>query len=92
MIKIFHYSGSLNFASRSSFKSELCAILGIDLAEELRNQRNAKQGKSFDFLCLIMDFSALSYIDPSGVIALTQIIEDFNKLFVHVYIAGASCK
>lgn len=38
-----------------------------------------------------MDFSALSYIDPSGVGSLKQLIADFNKLSITVYIAGASC-
>lgn len=35
-IKIFHYCGSLNFASRSSFKSELCTLIGLNLAKETR--------------------------------------------------------
>lgn len=42
--------------------------------------------------CLIIDFSALSYIDPSGVTSLKLLIDDFNKLSINVYIAGASCK
>lgn len=92
MIKIFHYCGSLNFASRASFKSELCAIIGIDLAAELHNHMSAKDNKTVKFNCLIMDFSALSYIDPSSVASLIQIIDDFNKLSINVYITGASCK
>lgn len=37
-IKIFHFSGVLNFATRSTFKTELCSLLGIDLAKEIRNR------------------------------------------------------
>lgn len=37
-IKIYHYCGSLNFASRTSFKTELCSKVGIDLATEIRNK------------------------------------------------------
>lgn len=35
-IKIFHYCGSLNFASRAAFKSELCSSIRLDLPAELR--------------------------------------------------------
>lgn len=94
-IKIFHYCGSLNFASRALFKSELCSLIRIDLANEiLRNQTASLQQhyESMSIKCLIIDFSALSYIDPSGVSALKLLIADFNKLYITVYIAGASCK
>lgn len=37
-MKIFHYCGSLNFASRNSFKAELCSLIGLDLAQEIRNK------------------------------------------------------
>ncbi|XP_031636337.1 solute carrier family 26 member 10-like [Contarinia nasturtii] len=88
-IKIFHYSGSLNFASRSSLKMELCSLIGLDLPTELRNL--SKGVKCNHLKCLIIDFAALSYIDPSGVSTLKLLIDDFNKLSVNVYIAGASC-
>lgn len=94
-IKIFHYCGSINFASRDSFKSELCSLLGIDLAKEIkRYTKLTSQNMKYDsltFKCLILDFSALSYIDPSGVISLKSLIKEFQKLSVIVYIAGCSC-
>lgn len=37
-----------------------------------------------------MDFSALSYIDPSGVAMLKGLIEAFQKLDIPVYISGCS--
>lgn len=40
MVKIFHYCGSLNFASRDSFKALLCDRIGLDLRREVR-KRNA---------------------------------------------------
>lgn len=93
-IKIFHYCGSLNFASRSSFKTELCSLIRLDLASEMRNNQpsTSQRYESIHFKCLIIDFSALSYIDPSGVSLLKLLIRDFNKLSINVYIAGASCK
>lgn len=42
--------------------------------------------------CLILDFSALSYIDPSGVSSLITLVKGFNKLQIHVFISGCSCK
>lgn len=41
--------------------------------------------------CLILDFSALTSIDPSGVQLLKILIQDFNKLFISILIAGCSC-
>lgn len=73
---------------RSNFKSELCSSIGIDAADLTR----AKGPQSINLKCLIMDFSALSYIDPSGVLALKQLVSEFNKISVNVYVAAASCK
>lgn len=77
-----------------SFKSELCSLIRIDLAREMRNQMTSMQPRyeSINLKCMIIDFSALSYIDPSGVSSLKLLINDFNKLSINVYIAGASCK
>lgn len=99
-IKIFHYCGSLNFASRLLFKSELCTLIELDPTVEIRKQsangKKQSNRKSFEIpnqlKYLIIDLSALSYIDPSGVSALKQIITDFNKLNINVCVAGASCK
>ncbi|XP_031618524.1 pendrin-like isoform X3 [Contarinia nasturtii] len=92
-LKIFHYCGSLNFASRASFKSELCTLIRLDLAAEMRNHSTSAQQRyeSIYLKCLIIDFSALSYIDPSGVSSLKQLINDFNKISINVYISNASC-
>lgn len=45
-----------------------------------------------DTKCLIIDFSALSYIDPSGCSALKLLVKELNKVGIIVYIAAASCK
>ncbi|XP_037917492.1 solute carrier family 26 member 6-like isoform X1 [Hermetia illucens] len=96
-IKIFHFCGSINFASRDTFKNELCSTLGMDLAKELKrcsklsNQHVEYDSTHLGFKCLILDFSALSYIDPSGVSSLKSIINEFHKLSAVVYVAGCSC-
>lgn len=44
-----------------------------------------------DVKCLIIDFSALSYIDPSGCTALKMLIRELNNISIVVYIAACSC-
>lgn len=94
-IKIFHYCGSLNFASRSLFKSILCESIKVDLPREARRRFNAeKKGTKVDPIpikTIIIDFSALSYIDPSGTTSLKITIREFNNLSLNVYLAGSSC-
>lgn len=45
-----------------------------------------------DIKCLILDFSALSYVDPSGISTLKVIAQDFRKIDIPIYIAGCSGK
>lgn len=74
-------------------------MLGLDLAKEIRrlnkysNSDEISQKYSpVQLKCLILDFSALSYIDPSGTTSLKLLIKEFNKLDILVYLAGSSCK
>lgn len=97
--KIFHYSGGINFATKTSFRNRLCNKLGINLMKELKNvdkQDLKPKGKQFssnlNFQHLIIDFSALSFIDPSSVNMLENVIKDFIKLNIKVSIAGCSTK
>lgn len=98
-VKIFHYSGSINFATKASFRNRLSEKLRINLLRELENFENrivSSKGKVFvsnlNFNLLILDFSALSSIDPSSINMLTSLIVDFNKLNVNVNIAGCSSR
>lgn len=96
-VKIFHYSGSINFATKASFRNRLCNKLGINLIKELKYADIGKtKGKNFvsslSFRHLILDFSALSFIDPSSVAMLTNMIKDFNRLNVKVGICSCSSK
>lgn len=94
-IKIFHYSGSINFATKASFRNRLCSKLGINLTKELKYAELGKsKAKNFvsslSFRHLVLDFSALSFIDPSSVVMLTNLIKDFNRLNIKVSMAGCS--
>ncbi|KAG4068510.1 hypothetical protein HA402_004851 [Bradysia odoriphaga] len=90
-IKIYHYCGSLNFASRNAFKKNLCEQIGVDLALEKKRMLKSENYEPIYLKCLILDFSALSYIDPSGVTSLILLVKEFNKLQILVFISGCSC-
>ncbi|KAK5650562.1 hypothetical protein RI129_001591 [Pyrocoelia pectoralis] len=47
-----------------------------------------KSKTTMDISCLILDFSAVSYIDSSGVTTLKTIGEDFALIGIPVYVAG----
>lgn len=99
-VKIFHYGGSINFATKSSFREILCKKLGINLIQEIQFSKRPDDelkpsGKasfisSLNFKYLILDFSALTSIDPSSITLLTSVIDDFVKLDVKVNIVGCS--
>lgn len=98
-VRIFHYRGSLNFASRGAFKTDLCRQIELNLPAETRRLAKAKgadqQQQCYDQLyvkCLVIDFSALSYIDPSACTALKNLVADLNKIGIAVYVAGSSGK
>lgn len=57
--------------------------------QELSNKvEKLKKKTKTDLKCLILDFSAVSYIDPSGVSMLKLIGQDFHRIDVPVYVAG----
>ncbi|XP_049825234.1 prestin-like isoform X2 [Aethina tumida] len=94
-VKIFHFSGGLNFASRAVFKEVLNRKIGFDAQEVLR-KRSKLRGHGLedddDLLTkyIILDFSAISYVDPSGVEFLRQLKSDYGKLGVEMFIVGCS--
>lgn len=76
-IKIFHFCGCLNFCSKSNFKDELQSLVNaINNVAELH--------------VLVIDFSALCYIDSSGADVLKFLVKDFQKKSISVFIAGSS--
>lgn len=99
-IRIFRYTGGLSFASRSSFKDLLNKKVGFDpqslirkiLRTESSTTTSEASTEEVDFLpkCVILDFSALTFVDPSGVDLLRQIQSDYNKLDIRMYITSCS--
>ncbi|GJQ74244.1 hypothetical protein Trydic_g19148 [Trypoxylus dichotomus] len=115
-LKIFHYQGGINFASRNYFKSELYKLINLDPQKELTYRKKLNKIADMEFQtkspttiaklkqkqdklqcksntsirCLILDFSALSYVDPAGVSMLKSIEHYFKQLDIPIYIAGCS--
>lgn len=90
-VKIFHFCGCLNFCSRTIFKAELAELVKTGPNKDLKNM--GMESPQISLLqYLILDFSALSYIDSSGVTFLKALINDYQKQSISVFIAGSSCK
>ncbi|XP_046467423.1 prestin isoform X2 [Neodiprion pinetum] len=118
-VKMLHYCGGLNFASRHLFRNEAYKIAGVVPQKELikRSKIAAKEttkiekteqkgyvNGGFDeehadgfsstapsiLKVLILDLSALTYVDPAGVGTLRNIIDEFETIQVAVYITGCS--
>ncbi|XP_015586101.1 solute carrier family 26 member 10 [Cephus cinctus] len=114
-IKMLHYSGGLNFASKQYFRNKVYKIAGVTPEKELarRVKQTARKASPGDdkkegivnagfegyttptqpaavLRILILDFSALIYIDPTGVATLRSLVDEFAKIDVSVYITGCS--
>lgn len=96
-VKVLRYSGSINYATKSSFKNKLCEKLGINILKELRYHESQGENQlkvvkkscsshisNLNFKHLVIDLSALTNIDASSIVMLTEIIKDFNKLNVQI--------
>ncbi|XP_077264731.1 prestin isoform X3 [Temnothorax americanus] len=92
-IRIFHYSGSLNFASKQYFREEVYKIAELipqkELKKRLQAARNGIAAEEIKKLrILILDFTALSHIDLAGANVLRNIVDEYCSIEVSVYIAG----
>uniref|UniRef100_A0A182QUW9 STAS domain-containing protein n=1 Tax=Anopheles farauti TaxID=69004 RepID=A0A182QUW9_9DIPT len=89
-VKIFHYCGALNFASRSAFKTTICETLGINLTEEIKRRKDPDFKPSLEQICrvLVLDFTALSSIDPSSITTFKAMVREFEVLEIQVVLAG----
>ncbi|KAF7995780.1 hypothetical protein HCN44_006887 [Aphidius gifuensis] len=97
-IKIFHYCGGLNFANGNCFKTNVFKLVDVEPQKVLKLR--AKKAKTTivqdkidntnELNCIVMDMSALSYVDPSGIGVLHSIADEFSLIDVQVYLACCS--
>ncbi|XP_053691119.1 solute carrier family 26 member 6-like [Sabethes cyaneus] len=88
-IKIFHYSGSLNFVTRSVYKTSLCKALNI--TRELKQHENNVDSRRLNLRYLVLDCTRISDIDLSAVFSLKLLINELENLAITVLIAGPTC-
>ncbi|XP_050594696.1 prestin-like isoform X2 [Bombus affinis] len=99
-MKIVHYCGTLNFANTSHFKTELYKLIGVNPTKIIEHKTKLREKGIYmdtedsedkqELRCVIMDTSALSYIDSSGVITLNSVMKELQQIDVHFYLV--SCR
>ncbi|GAB1860445.1 Prestin [Camponotus japonicus] len=92
-IKIFHYCGTLNFANNNYFRSIIYKLVGVCPQKIIKHRKKLTEENHFlddsegrpELQCIIMDMSALSYIDPSSVQMLHLIVKEFTQVSIKFY-------
>ncbi|XP_076248256.1 prestin isoform X2 [Calliopsis andreniformis] len=90
-IKIFHYSGSLNFACRQHFRDEVYRATGlVPRTETSGSFRHDELREIKKLRILILDFSAVSHIDLAGATTLGNLINEYCEIDISVYVTSCS--
>ena len=93
-IKIYQYSCCLFFMNRDHFKESLInktLAMSSDDVVELIDRRKKRGSSEINELVhtIIIDCSTISYIDSSGIEALTEIIKLLKELNIHCFLSSA---
>ena len=94
---IFKPQGAIYFANCDNFQKKLFKMCGYSPIERLMDQKLKKEAEEEvdDSLELeeknrdpdiILDFSGVNYVDTNGVKMITQLVGDFDKVGVTLYI------
>ncbi|VVC97831.1 unnamed protein product [Leptidea sinapis] len=95
-IKIFHYCGGLNFASKNLFRSTLFRKIGLLRPEVNENELTKSDSYEWDsnissrIQCVIIDATALSYVDAPGIKSLVSAQKELVANQITVLLAGAN--
>ncbi|CAK9802967.1 Slc26a5 [Anthophora plagiata] len=90
-IRIFHYSGSLNFACRQHFRDKVYKVAGQLPRKVSSGSFKHDELKEIKKLrTLILDMSALSHMDLAGATTLGNLINEYCEIDIPVYITGCS--
>ncbi|KAK0167847.1 hypothetical protein PV327_001704 [Microctonus hyperodae] len=100
-IRIIHYSGGLNFANKSYFKSRIIKLVDVDPQKVLKIRAKKIKSAAYEnkfhdntnhdkLHTILIDMSALHYADPSGISLLHAIVKDYSSIDIAVYFAGCS--
>ncbi|XP_026730849.1 solute carrier family 26 member 10 isoform X2 [Trichoplusia ni] len=99
-IKIFHYCGGLNFASKNLFRATLFRKIGyLKTAEVVHDEdNNLTKNEAYEWdhqisnrvQCVIIDATALSYVDAPGIKSLVAVQRELVSSHITVLLAGAN--
>ncbi|CAK1589990.1 unnamed protein product [Parnassius mnemosyne] len=98
-IKIFHYCGGLNFATKNLFRSTLFRKIGyLKPTELVQDEDNLTKSESYEWdpnigrkvHCVIIDATALSYVDGPGIKSLVAAQRELASNSITVLLAGAN--
>lgn len=89
-VKIFHYAGCLNFASREFFKKSLYKLIQFE-PKLVKDMGSISKEFPNDLKCVVIDLSSLGYVDASGVKTLRGIIDELNRSLISVFLASTAC-
>ncbi|CAG9558930.1 unnamed protein product [Danaus chrysippus] len=97
-IKIFHYCGGLNFASKNLFRSTLFRKIGYFKDHEHSDDDSNITKSDFEWesnvgekvRCVIIDATALSYVDAPGIRSLVAAQRELVSSNITVLLAGAN--
>lgn len=98
--KIFRFCGSLNFASRITYRKSLYKAIDFDAQKIIKQPHAVKAADTKveiyesrptnSFRCLVLDFSALGHCDGAGCRLLTEIMIELRHHGIRMFIANPS--
>lgn len=99
-IKIFHYCGGLNFATKNLFRDKIFRKVGYLKPTEVAHDEdnNLTKSESYEWdpnishrvQCVIIDMTALSYVDGPGIKCLVAVQKELVASHITVLLAGAN--
>ncbi|XP_047538637.1 prestin isoform X1 [Vanessa atalanta] len=97
-IKIFHYCGGLNFATKNLFRVTLFRKIGYFKQQQADDESNLAKSESLEWdstisnkvQCVIIDATALSYVDAPGIKSLVAAQKELVANDITVLLAGAN--
>ncbi|CAB3220322.1 unnamed protein product [Arctia plantaginis] len=107
-VKIYHYCGGLNFASKNIFRTKLYRKIGLlrsttdvvpdDANSVITKDDGYNRSESYEWdhsasnklQCVIVDATAMSYVDAPGIKALVGVEEELANQNITLLLAGPS--
>lgn len=100
-VAVFRYEAPIYYANQSLFKKSLYRSVGLDPQKEKARCKKMEKQKSKDsqvstsvflpsFHTLILDCSAVLFLDTAGVNALKEVYKDYKEFAVRLLLAQCS--